>query len=372
MSLTERLSALAAGVEPVDAGAREHARRRHERLAKPPGSLGQLEGLGAQLAAISRVSPPPVPAAPLAVVAAGDHGIHAQGVTPWPQAITAIMAEQIAAGAASAGAIARSVGAEVRVLDVGVIGELPDSPRRIAARVRPGAADWTVGAAMTREEATAAIVAGADAVDGLAGGVSDGSSISQELATPAGGAADLVVHGEMGLANTTAAAAIVAALTGREPRELVGPGAGADEATVARKAEVVAAGLARHQPDADDPVGVLAAVGGLEHAALVGVTLAAAGRRLPVVLDGVSSLAAALLAVRLAPAVQGYLIAGHRSTEPAAPVTLDALGLQPLLDLGLSLGEGSGGLLAVPLVCAAARVLGDVVTLEDLGFGPDA
>lgn len=369
MSPADRLSALVAGVEPVDAGAREDARRRQERLAKPPGSLGQLEGLGAQLAGISRVSPPPVPAAPVAVVAAGDHGVHAQGVTPWPQALTAIMAEQIAAEAASAGAIARSVGAQVRVLDVGVIGELPDSPRRIDARVRPGAGDWTVEAAMTRDEAVTAILAGADAVNALAGGVSDNLTIRQKLDTPAGGgAADLVVHGEMGLANTTAAAAIVAAVTGREPAELVGPGAGADAGTVARKSEVVAAGLARHQPDADDPVGVLAAVGGLEHAALVGVTLAAAGRRLPVVLDGVSSLAAALLAVRLAPTVQEHLIAGHRSTEPAAPVTLDALGLQPLLDLGLSLGEGSGGLLAVPLVCAAARVLGDVVTLDQLGF----
>lgn len=346
MSPADRLSTLIAGVDPVDAGAREEARRRHEHLAKPPGSLGRLEGLGAQLAAIARVSPPPVPAVPTAVIAAADHGIHAHGVTPWPQEVTAIMAEQIAAGAASAGAIARSVGAQVRVLDVGVIGELPDSPRRIDARVRAGAGDWTVEAAMTRDEAATAMLAGADAIED----------------------ADLVVHGEMGLANTTTAAAIVAAVTGREPAELIGPGAGADAATVARKAEVVAAGLARHQPDADDPVGVLAAVGGLEHAALVGVTLAAAGRRLPVVLDGVSSLAAALLAVRLAPAVEGYLIAGHRSTEPAAPVALDALGLEPLLDLGMRLGEGSGGLLAVPLVCAAARVLGDVVTLDQLGF----
>lgn len=346
MTPADRLSALVADVEAVDAGDRANARRRHEQLAKPPGSLGQLEEIGAQLAAIARVNPPPVPAAPLAVVAAADHGIHAQGVTPWPQAITAIMAEQIAAGAASAGAIARSVGAEVRVLDVGVIGELPDSPRRIDARVRAGTGDWTVEAAMTRDEAAAAISAGADAIDG----------------------ADLVVHGEMGLANTTTAAAIVAAVTGREPAELVGLGAGADAAIVARKAEVVSAGLDRHQPDADDPVGVLAAVGGLEHAALVGVTLAAASHRLPVVLDGVSSLAAALLAVRLAPAVEGYLIAGHRATEPAAPVVLDVLGLDPLLDLGMRLGEGSGGLLAVPLVCAAARVLGDVVTLDQLGF----
>lgn len=369
MSPADRLSELVAGVGAVDAGAGDNARRRHEQLAKPPGSLGQLEGLGAQLAAIARVSPPPVPAAPVAVVAAGDHGIYAQGVTPWPQAVTAIMAEQIAAGAASAGAIARSVGAEVRVLDVGVIGELPDSPRRIDARVRAGTGDWTVEAAMTRDEATAAMLAGADAVAGLASGVSDDSNISRKIDTPAGGGgADLVVHGEMGLANTTTAAAIMAAITGRDPAELVGPGAGADAGVVARKAEVVAVGLDRHQPDADDPVGVLAAVGGLEHAALVGVTLAAASHRLPVVLDGVSSLAAAVLAVRLTPAVQGYLIAGHRSTEPAAPVALDILGLDPLLDLGMRLGEGSGGLLAVPLVCAAARVLGDVVTLDQLGF----
>jgi nicotinate-nucleotide--dimethylbenzimidazole phosphoribosyltransferase len=215
---------------------------------------------------------------------------------------------------------------------------------------------------MSREEASAAVLAGAEEVAGLAaGGEDDGGA----RAAPA----DLIVHGEMGLANTTAAAAIVAAVTGCEPAAAVGPGAGGDPATVERKAEVVAAGLARHRPDSDDPLGVLAAVGGLEHAALAGVALAAAGHRLPVVLDGISSLAAALLAVRLAPAATGYLIAGHRPAEPGAALALDALGLESLLDLGLRLGEGSGGLLAVPLVTAAARVLGDTATLDDLGLG---
>lgn len=346
------LPSLLGAVEPVDARAREDARRRHERLAKPPGSLGRLEPLAAQLAGIARASPPPVPAAPAAVIAAADHGVHARGVTPWPQAVTAIMAEQIAAGTASAGAIARSVGAAVWLLDVGVIGELPDSPHRVDARVRPGAGDWTVAAAMTRDEATAAILAGAGLAERLA---DDG--------------ADLLVHGEMGLANTTPAAAILAVATGRAPADVVGPGSGGDADTVARKRDVVAAGLARHEPDADDPVGVLAAVGGLEHAALVGVTLAAAGRRLPVVLDGVSSLAAAMLACALAPQAADYLIAGHRSLEPGASIALDTLGAAPLLELGMWLGEGSGALLAVPLVSAAARVLGDVATLDQLGIG---
>lgn len=351
MSADGDLADLVEAVAPVDARAREAARRRHERLAKPPGSLGRLELLGAQLAGIAGASPPPVPGVPAAVIAAGDHGVHVHGVTPWPQAVTAIMAEQIAAGSASAGAIARSAGARLCVLDVGVIGDLPDSPRRVGARVRAGAGDWTAGAAMTRDEAIAAITAGARTVTGLA---DDG--------------ADLIVHGEMGLANTTPAAAILAVTTGREPGEVVGPGAGGDADIVARKRDVVAAGLARHQPEGDDPVGVLAAVGGLEHAALVGVTLAAAARRLPVVLDGVSSLAAAMLARRLAPAVADYLIGGHRSMEPGAAIALTELGQEPLLQLGLWLGEGSGGLLAVPLVVAAARVAGDVVTIDELGL----
>lgn len=346
----DRVPPLVEAIEPVDAGAAENARRHHERLAKPPGSLGRLEDLGARLAAIARTAPPPVPVAPAAVVAAGDHGVHAQGVTPWPQAITAIMAEQIAAGTASAGAIARTVGTQVHLLDVGVIGELPENVHCVHARVRAGTGDWTLGEAMSRDEAARALVAGADLVDRLA---------EQD--------ADLLVHGEMGLANTTSAAAILAAVTGRAPADVVGPGASRDPATVDRKIAVVAAGLARHEPDAADPLGVLAAVGGLEHAALVGVTLAAAGHGLPVVLDGVSSVAAGLLAVGFAPAAAGYLVAGHRSTEPGAAIGLEALGLEPLLDLGMHLGEGTGALLAVPLIVAAARTMADVVTLEDLG-----
>lgn len=348
---SDRLSALVGAVAPGDAGAAQDARRRHDRLAKPPGSLGEIETVGVQLAALAGRSPPPVPQEPAAVIAAGDHGVHAQAVSAWPQTVTAVMVQQLAAGAVSAGAVARTVGARVHVLDVGVAADLPASPALTAARVRAGTADWTAGPAMERSEAEAAVLAGADLARHLAG---DG--------------VDLLVAGEMGIANTTTAAALIAAVTRRPAADVVGPGAAADAATVARKVGVVDAGLQRHRPDPADPVGVLAAVGGLEHAALVGVMLAGAVERVPVVLDGVSTLAAALLAERMAPSVVGALLAGHRSSEPGAGVALDALGLRPLLDLSLCLGEATGGLLAVPLVVAAARVLADVVTLEDLGF----
>lgn len=349
MSPEAALADLAAQVEPIDQAAMREALHRHGGLAKPPGSLGALERLGAQLAGIAGRCPPPVPADPAVIVAAGDHGVHAQGVTPWPQEITAMMVGVFCNGGAAVNAIAETVGARVAVLDVGVAGDVGPHPRLRQARVRGGAADLSKEPAMTREEAARAVLAGA--------------GLAEELVSSG---VDLLVPGDMGIANTTAAACLTAVFTGQDPVAVTGPGAGADPAMLAHKVAIVARALALHGPDPADPLGALAAVGGLEHAALVGVILSGAIDRVPIVLDGVSANAAALVAVARCPDARGYLVAGHRSTEPGAAIALAHLGLDPVLDLGLRLGEGTGGLLAVPIAVAAARILTQMTTLSEL------
>ena len=341
---------LAAAIQPVDEAAAAQARHRHDGLAKPPGSLGALEGLSARLVAIAGRCPPPVPAEPAVVVAAGDHGVHAQGVSPWPQEITAAMVGVFCEGRAAVNAIAATVGARVAVLDAGVAADLPPHPRLRRAGIRRGTADLSKEPAMRRDEAARAVLAGA--------------GLAEELVASG---VDLLVTGDMGIANTTAAACLIAAYTGAGAETVTGRGAGADAEMLARKTALVASALARHQRDRADPLGALAALGGLEHAALVGVILSGAADRVPVVLDGVSAGAAALAACALCPEARGYLVAGHRSTEPGATIALDHLGLAALLDLQLRLGEGTGGLLAVPIVTAAARILADMAAITDLG-----
>ncbi len=361
------LDAVLAAIRPGDDESAMLARARHQALAKPPGSLGRLEDVGVRLAAITRRVPPPVPERPFLLVAAGDHGVHAEGVTPWPQDITAMMAGVIAGGRAASTVLAAGYGVDWLVLDVGVAGEVPvneapdpDRPNtagaptasrlRRARAVEGGTRNLRTTDAMTRDEALAALAAGHDA------------------ATEAiDGGADLLVLGDMGIANTTPSAALVAAFTGADPAEVTGRGTGIDDDTLARKARVVADALERIGPGRD-PIGVLAGVGGAEHAALAGAVLAGARRRVPVLLDGVITNAAALVAHALAPAAADHLLAGHRSVEPGATAALAHLGLDPLVDLDLRLGEGSGALLAVPIVQGAARVLGSMASLADLGI----
>lgn len=334
-------------VAPVDAGAAAAARERQDRLAKPPGSLGRLEELGTQLAAISGRCPPPVPASPAVIVAAADHGVYAQGVSDWPQAVTAAMVATVAAGRASVNAIARAVGSSVAVLDVGTVeGAAVDGVR--SARVAGGTRDVTKEPAMTLDECRAAIAAGAEAAgDLIAGG------------------ADLVATGDLGIANTTTSACLIAAFTGAAPDEVTGRGANLDDTKTPHKVQVVETALARHGVDRE-PLRTLASLGGLEHAGLVGVMLAGAAARVPVVLDGVIADAAALAAAEMCPPVSGYLIAGHASAEPGARYALAALGRSALIDLDMRLGEGTGAALAVPVVQAAARILNDVATLEEV------
>jgi len=304
-----------------------------------------------RLAGLAGQCPPPLPEPAAVAVFAGDHGVHAQGVTPWPQEVTAQMVANFLGGGAVINAFARQVGATVTVVDVGVATPLPiGASGLVDAKVRAGTRDLAVEPALTRDEARAAVQAGID----VAGGLIDAG-------------ARLLVTGDMGIANTTPAAALIAAFTRSTAVAVTGRGSGVDEATYARKVRVVRDALATHAPDPADPLAVLAAVGGLEHAALAGFILAAAARRTPVVLDGVIAVSAALAAAAFAPDAVSAMIAGHRSAEPGATVGLRALDLSPLVDLGLRLGEGTGGVLAVPIVAGAVRVLHEVATFDSAG-----
>ena len=352
MAVENRVRELAGEVRSPDEAAVVRARERHLALTKPPGSLGRLEELGARLAGMSGEVPPPVPGSPTVVICAGDHGVLARGVSPWPKEVTAAMVENFCAGGAAANVIARSVGARVSVLDVGVASALERHPLLRAAKKRAGTDDLSRRPAMDREDAARAIMSGA----GIAGELIESG-------------VDLLVTGDMGIANTTPAAALISAFTGRPPEETTGRGTGIDDETFELKVRVVEEALRLHEPDTTDPIGTLAALGGLEHAAIAGLILMAAVYEAPVVLDGVVSNSAALVAHALAPECVGYAIAGHLSVEPGAEAALEHLGLEPILDLSMRLGEGTGGLLAVPVIQAAARVLGEMATMEEMGIG---
>ncbi len=352
MSAGDSVGGLVTAIEPLDADAATAARARNDQLVKPPGSLGRLEEVGAWLASVYGSCPPPVPERPAAVVCAGDHGVLAQGVSAWPKEVTAIMVGEFCAERAAVNALGRTVGASVTVLDVGVASDVPAHPRLKRFRVRDGTADLHDGPAMTNEEAARAVLVGAQLVTQLI----DQADV------------DLVLTGDMGIGNTTPAACLIAAFSGRPAVEVTGPGAGGDADAVRRKAEVVGRALERHAPNPEDGLSTLATLGGLEHAAIVGLILGAAAQRVPVILDGVSTVAAALVARAICPAAVGYVIAGHRSTEPAATIALEALGLEPLLDLRMRLGEATGALLAVPIVQASAAALSAMATFEEAGI----
>uniref|UniRef100_UPI0038B53B0F nicotinate-nucleotide--dimethylbenzimidazole phosphoribosyltransferase n=1 Tax=Streptomyces davaonensis TaxID=348043 RepID=UPI0038B53B0F len=339
-----------AQIRPLDAKALGEAWERQKRMTKPAGALGMLEIISAQLSGLSRQCPPPIPEPAAVAIFAGDHGVHAQGVTPWPQEVTAQMVANFLGGGAVCNAFAGQVGAEVCVVDVGVAADLPATPGLLPRKVRAGTSDMTTGAAMTREECKQAIEVGIETARDL---------------VAAGNKA--LLTGEMGIANTTASAALISVFTGADPAEVTGRGTGINDETLARKTEVVRRALEVHQPDPADPIGVLAAIGGFEHAAMVGLLLGGASLRTPVILDGVSAGAAALVARAIAPEVLAACIAGHRSAEPGHVAALNKLGLRPLVDLDLRLGEGTGALLALPLVQSTARAMHEVATFDSAG-----
>ncbi len=352
------VAAAAALVGPLDEAARRDADERQLRLTKPAGALGRLETLGSQLAAIAGVVPPPVPE-PVAIgVFAGDHGVLDEGVTPWPREVTAQMVANVAGGGAAVSVLARQIGATVTTVAVGVATPWPDDVGVLDRTVRAGTANLAAEPAMTRVEARRALDVGAEvAADLVAGG------------------ARALVTGDMGIGNTTPSAALISVLTGRSADAVTGRGTGVDDATLALKVAVVERAVTRARRDAGDvavdeavdPVVALAEVGGLEHAAIAGFILGGAAARVPVIVDGVIAVSALLVAHVVNPAVLGYVVAGHRSVEPGATQGLDHLGMEPVLDLGLRLGEGTGAVLAAPVVAAAARILGEMATFDEAG-----
>ncbi len=354
--MTHAFRSAAAAVGPLDQGALADATALQGRLTKPAGALGLIEAIGIQLSGIAGECPPPLPVPAAVGVFAGDHGVLAEGISPWPQEVTAQMAANFVAGGAAINVLARQAGARVTVIDVGIATDLgrlglDGAPGLERRRVRAGTGNLAIEAAMTEDEAQEALDVGADTAARLV----------------AGGARCLVT-GEMGIGNTTPAAALIAALTGSSPAQVTGRGTGIDDATWARKVAVIEQALALHAGAlASGPLAVLAAVGGLEIAALAGFIVGGAAARVPVVIDGVIADAAALVAAALVPEVLGFCIAGHRSTEPGAAVALAHLGLVPLLDLGMRLGEGSGACLALPVIEAGARILGEMATFDSAG-----
>jgi nicotinate-nucleotide--dimethylbenzimidazole phosphoribosyltransferase len=339
-------------VPPLDQKALAQAEARQARLTKPAGSLGRLEELSIRLAGMTGRLDPPLRDAVVFTLAA-DHGVAAEGVSAYPREVTAQMVLNFLRGGAAINVLAREVGARVVVADIGVDADLPAHPDLHAIKVRRGTDSITRGPAMRREEAEQAIDAGRALVRG------------QEL--------DVALTGDMGIGNTTASAAVICALTGLDPREVVGRGTGVDDAGLERKTSAVSRALeVNARSIAAGPLETLAAVGGLEIAGLSGVILESAERRKPVIIDGFISGASALVAAAVEPGVTGYLIASHRSKERGHGAVLERLGLHPLLDLDLRLGEGTGAALALPIVRAAVRLLNEMATFDEAGVSDRA
>jgi nicotinate-nucleotide--dimethylbenzimidazole phosphoribosyltransferase len=336
-------------IGPSDSNARARAARRQDSLTKPPGSLGVLEELSLQFAAASGCERPVTRPRTL-ILAAADHGVTAEGVSAYPSEVTAQMVANFVAGGAAANVLARQAGVDVVVLDVGIAATLAPAESLVNRKVRQGTKNLADGPAMTEGEALAALHAGID---------------TALTAIDAG--ARILLTGDMGIGNTTAASAVTAALLGLPPAEVTGRGTGLDDERLGHKVAVIERALARCGSQKPSPLGALTEFGGLEMAALTGVIIAGASRRTIVVVDGFVSGAAALVAARLASETLPYVVAGHRSVEPGHGRILEALGLQPLLDLQMRLGEGTGALLAIHLVDAAAGILNEMSTFTEAG-----
>ncbi|GAC1394334.1 MAG: nicotinate-nucleotide--dimethylbenzimidazole phosphoribosyltransferase [Ktedonobacteraceae bacterium] len=340
-------------IPPLDRDAMEQARTRQQQLTKPPGSMGRLEEIAIQMAGITHQALPMIQHK-VVVVMAADHGVTVEGVSAYPSAVTPQMVLNFLNGGAAINALARHAGAKVVVVDIGVA-EAMQHPGLLSRKVAAGTANMAVGPAMTQEQAHAAIAVGMDVAMSL---------IQQGV--------DLIATGDMGIGNTTASSAITASLAHVPVQLVTGRGTGIDDAQLAHKIATIERALAHNQPDATDPLDVLAKVGGLEIAGLVGVILAAAAHSVPIVVDGFISGVAALVATRLAPTVRDYLFAGHVSVERGHHVILEQLELSPILDLDLRLGEGTGAVLATTLIDAALRLHHDMATFAEAGVSDKA
>ena len=334
-------------IPELNEAAMQQARERQSTRVKAQGSLGRLEALSIRLAGMTeRVDWMPDRRA--AILFGADHGVMVHNVSTVPPFVTVYMMGQFMAGQAAITVLARQMGARFTVVDAGVNAELPlsdtEAARFVAGKIAPGTEDFTQSQAMTLEQAEASLNLGAKVA-------------AEEIAR----GADILTLGEMGIGNTTSASAVIAAITGRTAAEVTGRGTGVDDATLARKIEVIEAGLKKHAPANVD---TLAKVGGYEIGAMAGAMLQAASERVPVIIDGVICTASALIAHQINPDVTNYLIAGHRGAEPGHIIALEYLGLDPLLQLELRLGEGTGAVLALPIVEAAMRTLNEMGTLD--------
>jgi nicotinate-nucleotide--dimethylbenzimidazole phosphoribosyltransferase len=344
-----RLQEIIDGIQPVSRDYAACAQGALNRLTKPVGSLGRLEELAAQYVAISRLFPPTIPDA-LVFTLAADHGVSREGVSAYPSSVTAQMVQNFITGGAAINVLARQVGATVRVVDMGVQRDLGDLPGLIVHKVGMGTNNFLEGPAMTREEAVQSIEIGINLVQKA---YAEGFRV--------------VGLGEMGIGNTTASSAITVVMTGRPVADVTGHGTGVDARALTRKIQVIEQGVSRHAPDPRDPLDVLAKVGGFEIGGLVGILLGGAACRIPVVLDGFITGAAALLANALAPYCQEYMIPSHVSAEPGHRLAMDVLGLRPLLDLDLRLGEGTGACLGIGLLQSSLACLTQMATFKSAG-----
>ena len=343
------LEELILNIQPLDKEAMEAARARQNQLTKPRGSLGRLEEIGVHMAGITG-SAKPVIRNKVITTMAGDHGVVAEGVSAYPSEVTAQMVLNFLHGGAAINVLGSQLGARVVVADLGVKAEFNAHPRLVNKKIARGTGNIAREPAMSSPQARQALEAGIAIVDNEA---------RQGL--------DILVPGDMGIGNTTPSAAIAAVFTGAEPDQVVGRGTGVDDRGMQRKRAAVQSALEVNQPDPENGLDVLAKVGGFEIGGLTGAILRAASLRVPVVIDGYISTAAAMLAVSLAPETRHYLFSAHRSQELGHQLMLDWLELDPLLDLNLRLGEGTGAALAVHLIEAACRIQSDMATFQEAG-----
>jgi nicotinate-nucleotide--dimethylbenzimidazole phosphoribosyltransferase len=345
----EKLKQVCDRIRPLDRESMALAREHQDRLTKPPGSLGRLEEISIHLAGIMR-TPKPRIRDKVIVTMAGDHGVVGEGVTRYPQEVTAQMVGNFLAGGAGVNVLAGHVEARVVIVNMGVASILPAHPALVDKQIAGGTRNMARGPAMTREQALRSLTAGIEVIE-----------------EEADRGLDILGVGEMGIGNTTAAAAVAAAITGAPVEAVTGRGTGLDDEGLARKREIIRRVIAVNRPDGSDGLQVLSRVGGFEIGGMAGAMLASAARGVPVVVDGFISAAAALIAWRIAPGVREYMIASHRSAEAGHGPINTILGLEPLLDLGMRLGEGTGAALAISIVEASARVLTEMATFDEAG-----
>ena len=337
------------GIGALNEEAIEAAKTRQDSLTKPQGSLGRLEKLSIHLAGIRHELIPCIKSKAIITMAA-DHGVVTEGVSAYPQEVTSQMVYNFLRDGAGINVLARHVGARVVVVDMGVAKKLDPHPNLVSRKVALGTRNMTIGPAMTHSEAEQAIETGIQIIH---------AEIKKGL--------DIVGTGDMGIGNTTASSAICAAITGQTVANVTGRGSGVEDEQLAHKVEVIERALAVNRPDVNDPVDVLSKVGGFEIGGLAGIMLGAAANHIPVVIDGFISGAAALIAVKFCPSLKNYLIAAHISVEVGHKIMLDYLGLKPLLDLNMRLGEGTGAALGIFLAEASTKILAEMATFAEAG-----